>query len=74
METVATQMPDGTVLPVRMLPAKGPHFHEPSGDVVAPVIVVMPGLGVGGRIGESSLELGELPAQRVGGLEQRGTS
>ncbi len=49
METVATQMPDGTVLPVRLLPAKGPHFHEPSGDVVAPVIVVMPGLGVGGR-------------------------
>lgn len=49
METVATQMPDGSVLPVRLLAARETHSRRSSPDVTAPVIVIMPGLGVGGR-------------------------
>lgn len=49
METVATQMPDGTVLPVRLLAAKKTRAERSSPDVIEPVVVIMPGMGVGGR-------------------------
>lgn len=49
METVPIQMPDGTTVPVRMIPAKGPHRHPITADTPRPVVVVVPGLGVPGE-------------------------
>ncbi|MGQ4617609.1 alpha/beta fold hydrolase [Nocardia sp. R7R-8] len=48
MQTVPIQMPDGTTVPVRLLPAGGPHRHAVSPDAPRPVLVIVPGLGVPG--------------------------
>ncbi|MFJ4653118.1 alpha/beta fold hydrolase [Nocardia sp. NPDC088792] len=49
METVPIQMPDGTTVPVRLIPAKGAHRHSITADTPRPVIVIVPGLGVPGE-------------------------
>ncbi|SUB10059.1 Predicted hydrolase of the alpha/beta-hydrolase fold [Nocardia brasiliensis] len=49
METVPIQMPDGSTVPVRLLPASGAHRHPVTPDAPRPVLVVVPGLGVPGE-------------------------
>ncbi|MFI1463587.1 alpha/beta hydrolase family protein [Nocardia carnea] len=49
METVAIQMPDGSTVPVRLVPATGPHRHPIALDRPRPVLVLIPGLGVPGE-------------------------
>lgn len=49
METVPIQMPDGATVPVRLLPAAGPHRHPVTPDTPRPVVVLIPGLGVPGE-------------------------
>ncbi|WP_328388940.1 alpha/beta hydrolase family protein [Nocardia sp. NBC_00416] len=49
METVPIQMPDGSTVPVRLLPAAGPHRHPVTLDTPRPVLVLIPGLGVPGE-------------------------
>ncbi|MFE3192282.1 alpha/beta fold hydrolase [Nocardia sp. NPDC059240] len=49
METVPIQMPDGSTVTVRMIPAKGPHRHPITVDTPRPVVVIVPGLGVPGE-------------------------
>ncbi|MCP9622439.1 alpha/beta fold hydrolase [Nocardia otitidiscaviarum] len=46
METVPIQMPDGTTVPVRLVPAHGAHRHAITPDTPRPVVVIAPGLGV----------------------------
>ncbi|MGQ4597012.1 alpha/beta fold hydrolase [Nocardia sp. R6R-6] len=46
MQTVPIQMPDGTTVPVRLIPAEGTHRHPVTPDAPRPVVVIMPGLGV----------------------------
>ncbi|WP_040739544.1 alpha/beta hydrolase family protein [Nocardia tenerifensis] len=46
METVPIQMPDGTTVPVRLIPAGGAHRHPATPDAPRPVVVIVPGLGV----------------------------
>ncbi|MEV6431165.1 alpha/beta fold hydrolase [Nocardia sp. NPDC051463] len=46
METVPIQMPDGSVVPVRLIPASGAHSHPVTPDAPRPVVVMVPGLGV----------------------------
>lgn len=48
MRTVPIQMPDGSSIPVRLIPAEGSHRHPVTLDTPRPVIVIMPGLGVPG--------------------------
>lgn len=48
METVPIQMPDGTTVPVRLVPADGAHRHRITPDAPRPVVVITPGLGVPG--------------------------
>ncbi|MEV0295602.1 alpha/beta fold hydrolase [Nocardia sp. NPDC050710] len=48
METVPIQMPDGSTVPVRLLPATGAHRHPVTPDAPRPVVVMVPGLGVPG--------------------------
>ncbi|WP_039802473.1 alpha/beta hydrolase family protein [Nocardia araoensis] len=48
MQTVPIQMPDGTTVPVRLIPAGGPHRHTVTPDAPRPVLVIVPGLGVPG--------------------------
>ncbi|MGN2635558.1 alpha/beta hydrolase family protein [Nocardia takedensis] len=48
METVPIQVPDGSTLPVRLLPAAGAHRHPVTPDAPRPVVVIIPGLGVAG--------------------------
>ncbi|MFD7843567.1 alpha/beta fold hydrolase [Nocardia sp. NPDC059764] len=49
METVPIQLPDGTTIPVRLIPAKGSHRHPITADTPRPVVVIAPGLGVPGE-------------------------
>ncbi|WP_067815553.1 alpha/beta fold hydrolase [Nocardia inohanensis] len=49
METVPIQMPDGTAVKVRLIPAKGAHRHPITPDAPRPVVVMVPGLGVPGE-------------------------
>ncbi|NUS91989.1 MAG: alpha/beta fold hydrolase [Nocardia sp.] len=49
METVPIQMPDGSTVPVRLIPATGPHRHPVTLDTPRPVVVLIPGLGVPGE-------------------------
>ncbi|WP_039827025.1 alpha/beta hydrolase family protein [Nocardia testacea] len=49
METVAIQMPDGSTVPVRLVPATGPDGHPATPDTPRPVVVLIPGLGVPGE-------------------------
>lgn len=49
METVPIQMPDGTTVSVRLIPAQGAHRHPITPDAPRPVVVVVPGLGVPGE-------------------------
>ncbi|MGW0181347.1 alpha/beta hydrolase family protein [Nocardia sp. NPDC003345] len=49
METVPIQMPDGATVPVRLLPAAGPHRRPVTPDMPRPVVVLIPGLGVPGE-------------------------
>ncbi|MFI7003771.1 alpha/beta fold hydrolase [Nocardia sp. NPDC050175] len=46
METVPIQMPDGSTVPVRLIPAGGAHRHPVTLDAPRPVLVIAPGLGV----------------------------
>lgn len=46
METVPIQMPDGSTVPVRLIPARGAHLHAVTPDAPRPVVVLVPGLGV----------------------------
>ncbi|MGK8485482.1 alpha/beta hydrolase family protein [Nocardia asiatica] len=46
MQTVPIQMPDGTTVPVRLVPAEGVHRHTVTPDAPRPVLVIVPGLGV----------------------------
>ncbi|WP_280247020.1 alpha/beta hydrolase family protein [Nocardia abscessus] len=46
MQTVPIQMPDGTMVPVRLVPAEGAHRHPVTPDAPRPVLVIVPGLGV----------------------------
>ncbi|MFG1790173.1 alpha/beta fold hydrolase [Nocardia sp. NPDC049149] len=46
METVPIQMPDGSTVPVRLIPAVGEHRHPVTPDTPRPVLVIVPGLGV----------------------------
>ncbi|WP_227997334.1 alpha/beta hydrolase family protein [Nocardia australiensis] len=48
METVPIQMPDGSTVPVRLIPASGAHNHPVTPDAPRPVVVMVPGLGVPG--------------------------
>ncbi|WP_225726175.1 MULTISPECIES: alpha/beta fold hydrolase [unclassified Nocardia] len=48
METVPIQMPDGSTVPVRLIPAGGAHRHPVTPDAPRPVVVIVPGLGVPG--------------------------
>lgn len=48
METVPIQMPDGSTVPVRFVPARGQHRHPITADSPRPVVVIIPGLGVPG--------------------------
>ncbi|MGK8520900.1 alpha/beta hydrolase family protein [Nocardia asteroides] len=48
MRTVPIQMPDGTMVPVRLIPAGGAHRHPVTPDAPRPVLVIVPGLGVPG--------------------------
>lgn len=49
METVPIQMPDGSTVPVRLVPAAGPHRRPVTPGTPRPVLVVVPGLGVPGE-------------------------
>lgn len=53
METVPIQVPDGSTIPVRLLPAGGAHRHPVTPDAPRPVVVVVPGLGVPGAYYET---------------------
>ncbi|MEU7765897.1 alpha/beta fold hydrolase [Nocardia sp. NPDC049190] len=46
MQTVPIQMPDGSTVPVRLIPAAGAHRHPVTPDAPRPVLVIVPGLGV----------------------------
>ncbi|WP_327110562.1 alpha/beta fold hydrolase [Nocardia sp. NBC_01730] len=46
MQTVPIQMPDGSTVPVRLIPAEGVHRHPVRPDAPRPVLVIVPGLGV----------------------------
>ncbi|MET8774247.1 alpha/beta fold hydrolase [Nocardia sp. NPDC004654] len=48
METVPIQVPDGSTIPVRLIPAEGQHRHPVTPDAPRPVVVIVPGLGVPG--------------------------
>ncbi|WP_330233353.1 alpha/beta fold hydrolase [Nocardia sp. NBC_00508] len=48
MQTVPIQMPDGSTVPVRLIPAEGTHRHPVTPDAPRPVVVIVPGLGVPG--------------------------
>ncbi|GAA5048784.1 alpha/beta hydrolase family protein [Nocardia callitridis] len=48
MQTVPIQMPDGSTVPVRLIPAEGAHRHPVTPDMPRPVLVIVPGLGVPG--------------------------
>ncbi|RDI66265.1 alpha/beta hydrolase family protein [Nocardia pseudobrasiliensis] len=48
METVPIQVPDGSTVPVRLIPARGPHRHPITPDAPRAVVVIIPGLGVPG--------------------------
>ncbi|WP_068280489.1 alpha/beta hydrolase family protein [Aldersonia kunmingensis] len=48
METVPIQMPDGTTVPVRLVPADPERSHRVRPDMPRPVVVIVPGLGIPG--------------------------
>ncbi|MFB7876645.1 alpha/beta fold hydrolase [Nocardia sp. NPDC056064] len=52
VEIVPIQVPDGSTLPVRLLPARGPHRHPITPDTPRPVVVIVPGLAVPGEFYE----------------------
>ncbi|WP_280500794.1 alpha/beta hydrolase family protein [Nocardia farcinica] len=53
MQTVPIQVPDGSTVPVRLIPAEGSHRHPVTPDAPRPVVVIMPGLGVPGAFYEA---------------------
>ncbi|MCX5041889.1 alpha/beta fold hydrolase [Aldersonia sp. NBC_00410] len=76
METVPIQMPDGTTIPVRLVPADPAHVHRPTPDAPRPVVVIVPGLGIPG--GYYDLFAAELAARgfdaAIGELRGQGDS
>ncbi|TSD99434.1 alpha/beta fold hydrolase [Skermania sp. ID1734] len=48
METVPIQIPDGSILPVRLFPSEGARRRTDSLDTTRIVVVVLPGLGIPG--------------------------
>ncbi|MFD4431457.1 alpha/beta fold hydrolase [Nocardia sp. NPDC058497] len=76
VEVVPIQVPDGTTLPVRLIPARGPHTHPVTPDAPRPVVVIAPGLAVPGEFYEY---FGDRLAQRgfdvaIGELRGNGDS
>ncbi|MFE7718895.1 alpha/beta fold hydrolase [Nocardia rhizosphaerihabitans] len=76
VEVVPIQVPDGTTLLVRLIPARGPHRHPVTPDAPRPVVVIVPGLAVPGEFYEY---FGDRLAQRgfdvaVGELRGNGDS
>ncbi|MFC4126127.1 alpha/beta hydrolase family protein [Nocardia rhizosphaerae] len=76
VELVPIQVPDGTTLPVRLIPARGPHRHPVTPDAPRPVLVIAPGLAVPGEFYEY---FGDKLAQRgfdvaIGELRGNGDS
>lgn len=76
VEVVPIQVPDGTTLPVRLIPARGPHRHPVTPDAPRPVVVIVPGLAVPGEFYEY---FGDRLAQRgfdvsIGELRGNGDS
>ncbi|MFD4457280.1 alpha/beta fold hydrolase [Nocardia sp. NPDC058480] len=49
VEIVPIQVPDGSTLPVRLIPATGVHRHPVTADAPRPVVVIVPGLAVPGE-------------------------
>ncbi|MFD4441411.1 alpha/beta fold hydrolase [Nocardia sp. NPDC058519] len=49
VEIVPIQVPDGSTLPVRLIPATGAHRHPVTADTPRPVVVIVPGLAVPGE-------------------------
>ncbi|MFI1238459.1 alpha/beta hydrolase family protein [Nocardia salmonicida] len=52
VEIVEIQVPDGSTLPVRLIPATGAHRHPVTPDAPRPVVVIVPGLAVPGEFYE----------------------
>ncbi|MFC6013564.1 alpha/beta fold hydrolase [Nocardia lasii] len=52
VEIVEIQVPDGSTLPVRLIPATGAHRHAVTPDAPRPVVVIAPGLAVPGEFYE----------------------
>ncbi|MBB5914271.1 putative alpha/beta hydrolase [Nocardia transvalensis] len=48
METIPIQVADGSVVPVRLVPARGEHRRTITADAPRAVVVIIPGLGVPG--------------------------
>ncbi|MGS2807158.1 alpha/beta hydrolase family protein [Nocardia sp. MW-W600-9] len=76
VEVVPIQVPDGTTLPVRLIPARCPHRHPVTPDAPRPVVVIVPGLAVPGEFYEY---FGDRLAQRgfdvaIGELRGNGDS
>ncbi|MGW6426892.1 alpha/beta hydrolase family protein [Nocardia sp. NPDC055053] len=76
VEVVPIQVPDGTTLPVRLIPARGSHRHPVTPDAPRPVVVIVPGLAVPGEFYEY---FGDCLAQRgfdvaIGELRGNGDS
>ncbi|WP_280305750.1 alpha/beta hydrolase family protein [Nocardia neocaledoniensis] len=76
VELVPIQVPDGTTLPVRLIPARGSHRHTVTPDAPRPVVVIVPGLAVPGEFYEY---FGDRLAQRgfdvaIGELRGNGDS
>ncbi|MGW6725284.1 alpha/beta hydrolase family protein [Nocardia sp. NPDC055029] len=76
VEVVPIQVPDGTTLPVRLIPARGSHRHPVTPDAPRPVVVIVPGLAVPGEFYEY---FGDRLAQRgfdvaIGELRGNGDS
>lgn len=52
VEIVEIQVPDGSTLPVRLIPATGAHRHPVTPDAPRAVVVIVPGLAVPGEFYE----------------------
>ncbi|MFD3743919.1 alpha/beta fold hydrolase [Nocardia sp. NPDC058633] len=52
VEIVEIQVPDGSTLPVRLIPATGAHRHPVTPDAPRAVVVILPGLAVPGEFYE----------------------
>src|SRR3546814_9307919 len=51
-DVCSSDLPDGSTLPVRLIPATGAHRHPVTPDAPRPVVVIVPGLAVPGEFYE----------------------